>query len=199
MTATVIAIVVVLGTVGWLAPWRATALPRPANPSPGPTLPATAAAIAYELERQLPSGVRLLAAYQYEKDPSAAAVYLDRGSGTGLVQLTIDSYPPTSQTCRTSSCRTGADGAVTAIAASTGSCLENTVVQRFRPDRVHVTVFVATCLMWDGQRYPPGRSTLTVDEAVALAADPHWGVSMDSRLVAEAAQRYPSLPQWTHE
>src|SRR5437879_6271970 len=74
MTATVVAVAVVLGIVGLFAPWRATALPRPADPSLGPTLPATAATIAFVLEQDLPADVRLSGAYQYEKGPPAAAV-----------------------------------------------------------------------------------------------------------------------------
>ena len=119
----------------------------------------------------------------------------------------MDGYPLAADTCRSSTCQTAADGATTVVGAGpTGSnvrgsssddgCLEDTIVQRYRPDGVHVSVFLASCLMWDGQRYPPGQSILTVAEAVSLAADPHWGVSMDARLVAEAAQRYPSLPEW---
>jgi hypothetical protein len=203
VTAGVVVIAFTVGLAGWFAPWRTDAVPRPAQPSPAVTEPANAATIAFELEQRLPAGVHLVAAYQYERNPPGAAVYLDRGTGVGLVQVTVDSYPATAEVCQSNSCSRDADGATTAIgtgaaAATSAGCLETTRVQRFRPDGVHVSVFLATCLMWDGQGYPPGRTVLTVEEAAAIAADPHWGTSMDARLVAAAAQRFPSLPPWAH-
>ncbi len=195
-TATAVLVVVALGAVGWLAPWRTVAVPQPADPTPGPTRPATAATVVAELGRELPAGVRLVSAYRYEQDPPAAAVYLDHGEGAGLLQLSIDSYPPTGDTCRTGQCRTGADGSTTVIGTTAGDCQESTVVQRYRPDGVHISVYLGTCLMWDGHAYPPAPAPLTVDQAIALTADPHWGARMDAELVTEAAARYPALPLW---
>ena len=40
----------------------------------------------------------------------------------------------------------------------------------------------------------PEKYALTVDEAVRIAADPRWGVTMDSRTVSLAAREYPALP-----
>jgi hypothetical protein len=83
---------------------------------------------------------------------------------------------------------------VTAVARRTDDCLADTVVERFRPDGVHVRAYLATCLMWNGQRYPPAPARLTVDDAVRLVADPVWGVRMSAVLVLDGAARYPGGP-----
>ncbi len=204
LAATVTAVVVALslGAVGWFVPWPTTALTGPARPGNAVAGKADAATIVVELGRRLPAGVTLVAAYRYEGDPPAAAVYLRRDGGTGLVQLTVDEYPMTDVACQSRTCNHNADGSTTVIAAgphtAEDACLEDTVVQRFRPDGVHISLYLASCLMWDGQRYPPARAVLSVDEAVAITADPAWGVSMDARLVADGVRRHPALPSWTH-
>lgn len=59
---------------------------------------------------------------------------------------------------------------------------------------VVVDVFTPTWLAWNGRTNPPGRVTLTPEQALKIAAFPGWGAKMDSALVRKAASDYRSLP-----
>jgi hypothetical protein len=61
-------------------------------------------------------------------------------------------------------------------------------------DGVVVMVFTPTWLAWNGRTNPPGRVTLTPEQALKIAAFPGWGATMDSALVRKAATDYRSLP-----
>jgi hypothetical protein len=71
------------------------------------------------------------------------------------------------------------------------NCLQGTVVDAAWPDGTLVQVDVASCLDPAGPPTPPA---LTVDQAVRVAADPRWGVTMDTALVAAGARQFPTLP-----
>jgi hypothetical protein len=197
-------VVLVIALVGWTAWPGGVASVRPV-PGTTPTThdlrPATASSIALALERRLPAGARVTAVFRYEGDPPAAAVYVDHGSGPGLVQVTVDTYASTNRTCqpgldRTVSCETELDGSLTAVTWVAGDCQQATIVEYFRPDGVHVSLYLAACLMWDGQREPPAAAPLTVAQARALVADPVWGRSMDAGLVTAGQARFPSPALW---
>ena len=205
VTATCAFVALTLGAAGWIVPHHLLSnISPPAEQQAGPALlPATAATVTDLLSSRLPSGVRLSAAYRYENDPPAVAVYLTHDAGTGLVQFVMDSGSAP-QTCQPSAgreveCGTEPDGSRTVVTKVSNNCLENTIVERYRKDRVHVSVYVATCLMWDGSRNPPAPAPLTVEEALALSADPVWQVRMDAAVVSAAAARYPSMASWVGE
>lgn len=71
-------------------------------------------------------------------------------------------------------------------------CLRSMVVDAAWPDGTLVQVEVPTCL--DGPQRPHTTPALTVDEAVRVAADPRWGVTMDAALVSVGAREFPDPP-----
>jgi hypothetical protein len=120
------------------------------------------------------------------------------------VQFVVDKYRDTAETCQSSAvrvvvCGTEPDGSRTVVTKVADSCLEDTIVERYRTDGVHVSVYLATCLMWNGTGNPPAAATLSVDEALGLSADPVWQVRMDARVVTDATARHPSMPMWVGE
>jgi hypothetical protein len=72
------------------------------------------------------------------------------------------------------------------------NCLQSMVVDAAWPDGTLVRVQVPTCL--DGPLRPQTPPALTVDEAVRVAADPRWGVTMDAALVSVGAREFPDPP-----
>ena len=65
-----------------------------------------------------------------------------------------------------------------------GDCAANTTVDAQWSDGTTVRLDVAGC-------EPP----LSADEAVAIAADPRWGVTMDAALVGDGGARFPRVPE----
>lgn len=119
-------------------------------------------------------------------DDLQVQLFLDGGSGPGVVRVEVDKNepkgvePPRGGTARVT------------IRHMPDNCLESMVVDAVWPDGTVVQVEVPTCL--DGPQLPPAPPALTVDEAVRVAADPRWGVTMDPKLVTVGAQEFPSPP-----
>ena len=112
-------------------------------------------------------------------------LYLDDGSGPGMVRVAVAGEQPIADEPP----RAGTVSVT--ITHMPDNCLQGTVVDAAWPDGTLVQVDVASCL---DQAGPPTLPALTDDQAVRVAADPRWGVTMDSRLVAEGAKRFPALP-----
>jgi hypothetical protein len=204
VAAAAVAVLVLLLTGGaagtdLLLPHRMPAGAGVPSASVRPTLPTTAAAILFRLGQLLP-GVQLSQAHRFADESAAVTVYLDRGQGPGMVHVAIgEGGLPTTDQCQSSdgmavSCTPLAGGATAVITTNSSNCVQSLSVEVHRRDRVIVGVYVATCLMFDGTTNPPGRAGLTQAQAVAIAADPQWGSTMDADLVTDAASRFPSLP-----
>lgn len=180
------------------APRHDTVISQPA----GPKSPTTAAAIVYRLTQLLPAG----RTSGYAGSGSLfGQIFLDRGQGTGMLRLDISKdtriVPPkciaSSSPDISQECRTLPNGAHVTIIRIPGNCIQSLVVDVDHGDGVGVQLNVATCLAWNGHENPPGVEALTEAEAIQIAADPSWGVTMDSALVATGAQRFPHLPTFS--
>lgn len=112
-------------------------------------------------------------------------LYLDDGSGPGMVRVGVESSGPISGE------PPGGEAVSVTIRHMPDNCLQGTVVDAAWPDGTLVRVDVASCL---DQAGPPTLPALTVDQAVRVAADPRWGVTMDAALVAAGAKQFPTLP-----
>jgi len=145
---------------------------------------ATSAAMLHLLTQLLPPG-RTTHLGVAAQDDLQVQLYLDDGAGPAMVRVGVDKSGTIS-----GETPGGATVSVT-IRHMPDNCLQGTVVDAAWPDGTLVQVDVASCLDPDG---PPTLPALTVDQAVRVAADPRWGVTMDSRLVAEGAKRVPALP-----
>jgi hypothetical protein len=146
---------------------------------------ATSAAMLHLLTQLLPPGRTSHFAVAREDDLQVR-LYLDGGAGPGPVRVEVDkSAPKGGEPPR------GGTARVT-ITHVPDNCLESLVVDAAWPDGTVVEVAVPTCL--DSPRLRPAPPALTPDEAVRVAADPRWGVTMDRQLVVVGAQEFPDPP-----
>jgi hypothetical protein len=139
---------------------------------------ATSAAMLHLLTALLPPG-RTSHFSVSADDDLRVQLYLDDGQGPGLIQVAVT--------------KTAGDStaAQVTISHNPGDCLAATTIDAAWPDGTLVEVDVPTCLAPGGAE---GEPALTLDEAVRVAADPRWGVTMDPGLVAAGAKRFPSVP-----
>jgi hypothetical protein len=114
-------------------------------------------------------------------------LYLDDGNGPAMVRVSLDK--PAARVRAHESPR--GSGTTVTIQHVRGNCLQSTVVDAEWPDGTLVQVDVATCLPSDGARTRPTRPALTAEQAIRVASDPRWGVTMDERLVRLGAQEFP--------
>ena len=115
-------------------------------------------------------------------------LYLDDGRGPALVRVSVGQAAPYGD----EPARGGT--ATVTITEAPGDCGLGTEVGAAWPDGTRVDVGVPTCLPFDGRQNRPTRAALTVDQAVRVATDPRWGVTMDAGLVTGAARYFPSVP-----
>lgn len=115
-------------------------------------------------------------------------LYLDDGDGPAMVRVSLGRDAPFGDEPPR-----GGTATVT-IDRTPGDCLRDTVVGAEWPDGTVVRVDVPTCLAFDGVQNPPSRSALTVDQAVRVATDPRWGMTMGAGLVDAGAKRFAALP-----
>jgi hypothetical protein len=156
------------------------------NRNRGRQLPATSGAMLELLTRLLPAG-RTSNYAVATGDDLHVQLYLDSGRGPGMIRVSMaTSMPP----------GFGGDVAQVTIDHLAGNCIQSTVVGAYRPDGTIVQIDVATCLAWDGKQNKPTRAALTTDQAVKIAVDSRWGMTMDADLVAKGAKRFPRLPEF---
>jgi len=154
---------------------------------------ATSAAMLHLLTTLLPPGRTSHYAVAAD-DHLHVQLYLDDGAGPGMVRVSVGQA---SAAARKAAAARGGKTTVTVTHAE-GNCVQDTVVGAARPDGTVVQVDVATCLAWDGTSNPPARPALTEAQAVRVAADPRWGVTMDGQLVALGAKQFPGgLPEFS--
>lgn len=152
----------------------------------GPQLKATSGAMLELLTRLLPAGRTSDYATATGGDLHVQ-LYLDSGKGPGMIRVSMGAAVPPGY---------GGDLAQVTIDHLAGNCIQSTVVGAYRPDGTIVQVDVATCLAWDGKQNKPARAALTTDQAVKVAVDPRWGMTMDADLVTKGAKRFPRLPEF---
>jgi len=151
----------------------------------GIQMKATSAAMLRLLATLLPAGRTSHYAVAAD-DHLHVQLYLDDGAGPGMVRVSVSRPPAATGRPPTR----GATATVT-VTHIPENCVQDTVVDAAWPDGTVVQVDVATCLAWDGVRNPPARRALTEAQAVRIAADPRWGVTMDRQLIVLGAQQFP--------
>ncbi|GIM94963.1 hypothetical protein [Paractinoplanes toevensis] len=102
---------------------------------------------------------------------------LDDGRGPAMIRVAVARNAPVGDK--------PPGAAFVTISEHSADCRLGTTVDAQWPDGTLVEVDLPAC---------PGRPALTPDEAVRLAADPRWGVTMAEDLVAEGTQRFPAVP-----
>jgi hypothetical protein len=145
---------------------------------------ATSAAMLHLLTLLLPPGRTSHYAVAPDDD-LRVQLYLDEGNGPALVRVELGKITPYGE-------ETPRDGTVTVkIQHMPDNCAQSTMVDARRADGLTVHVEVADCL--PPERKPTGQA-LTTDQAVRIATDPRWGLSMDAGLVATGRQRFARTP-----
>ncbi|MFJ8041155.1 hypothetical protein ACIRBX_11685 [Kitasatospora sp. NPDC096147] len=178
--------------------------PPSATPSPTPSVvmsaPTTDSAVLVTLLRLLPPGLET-SGYAAQPDglPSSytagAQVQVRTAAGPGMVTVFVaTTYSDTS--CPTGfTCGTDPGGREVGIRHDANDCALDTVVKSRHADGTVVTVEVAGCVPGrDGTRPERGAAPLSVDQAVALAADPAISYQVPEQVKREAAAAHPSLP-----
>jgi hypothetical protein len=157
------------------------------NHARGRQVNATSAAMLELLTRVLPAG-RTSNYGVATGDDLHVQLYLDRGRGPGMIRVSMSKgAPPPGY---------GGDMAQLTVDHLADDCIQNTVVDAYRPDGTVVQVDVATCLAWDGIQNKPARAALTTEQAVKIAVDSRWGMTMDADLVVTGAKHFPRLPEF---
>jgi hypothetical protein len=171
-------------------------IPQP----PGPKSRATAATIDYRLQQILPAG-RTSGFAHATDDPVFAQINLDQGHGPSMMRMSLTpGGSPGSNWCKpkkadglTDDCVTLPNGTIASITRNPGNCIEAMTVDVDHGNGTNVMLMVATCGAWNGKENPPCAPALTEAQAIKVAADPSWGLAMDSALVAAAQRKFPHL------
>ena len=131
-------------------------------------------------------------------NPSGLAIQanLDLGNGEGMVRIWLFRNTATeSDTCNAAGAQCLHQGGnLIRIEHPAGNCIEATMVTVIRPDNNAVSLADATCQMWNGTANVPSPAPLTQAQAIAIASDDLWSLSMDQALVQAGAKTYPTLP-----
>jgi hypothetical protein len=144
---------------------------------------ATSAAMLHLLTQLLPPGRTSHFAASADDDLQVQ-LYVDDGRGPAMVRVAVAKNAPFGDE------RSRGGTATVMISHDPGDCLTATTVDARWPDGTLVEVEVPTCLSGEA----PARPALTPDEAIRLATDPRWGITMDRRLVTEGRLRFPEVP-----
>ncbi|MEV1017742.1 hypothetical protein AB0I89_05735 [Micromonospora sp. NPDC049801] len=109
--------------------------------------------------------------------------FLDRGDGPGMVRLSVyqddlggDPVPGTVE-----------------LTEVPGNCVQDKMITVYHRDGLQIDVLLSTCLAWDGKGSSPAPAVLSVDEAIAIAANPSWGTRIPAEYVRSGAKRFPTL------
>ncbi|WFF00077.1 hypothetical protein [Micromonospora sp. WMMD964] len=110
-------------------------------------------------------------------------LHLDRGEGPGMLRLSV--YQD----------RLGDNPAPGTVELTEvpDNCVQNEMVTVYHHDGLQVDVMISTCLFWEGKGTSPAPPALSVDEAIAIAANPTWGTRIPAELVRSGAKNFASL------
>jgi hypothetical protein len=154
------------------------------------------AAVAYRLEQLLPPG-QVDHVHWSADIRGQIRLYLDQGQGPGMLSVTVAGNSPPLE-CRTAAdapttCFAGPGGAHVQISHLIGNCVQSTLVGVDHGHGVIVQVTLSSCLASTGGTNPAGHEPLNLQQAIAIAADPSWGVRMSTALVDAGGLKYPNL------
>jgi hypothetical protein len=139
-------------------------------------------------------------------DDLRVQLYLDDGDGPAMVRVGLEKIPPYGD-------ESPRDGTVTVtIQHMPDKCASGTMVDARWPDGTVVQVEAASCRPPDAGAEEPAakerraekpssgraavavRPALTTEQAIRVATDPRWGLTMDEGLVSAGALRFPDVP-----
>ncbi|WP_250003746.1 hypothetical protein [Actinoplanes sp. M2I2] len=164
-------------------PGRTLAIHSGVDQAAGTREKATTGAMLHLLTQLLPAGRTSNAAVSGAGDPHVQ-IRLDRGTGPGLLRVTVGLLP-------VEGARPPRGGTATVtILHVADNCLQDTVAIARWPDGTAVQVDVASCLTGSSR----GPRALTADEAATVAADARWGVTMDPDLIKAGAREFGRVP-----
>jgi hypothetical protein len=161
--------------------------PVPLNgpPATGPMMKATGGAMLALLTKLLPPGRTSHFAVAADED-THVQLYLDTGKGPGMIRASLEK-DFTDRPVAT-------DLAFVTVDHLRDNCVQSTVVDAALPNGANLAIEIGSCLAWDGKRNKPAPQAITQDEAVKIATDPRWGLTMDVQLVKAGAKMFPDLP-----
>jgi hypothetical protein len=154
-------------------------------PVAGPTAKATGGAMLVLLTKLLPPGKTSNFAVAKGED-THVQLYLDTGKGPGMIRASLEK----DFTDRPAS----PHQASVTVDRLPDNCVQSIVVDAALPNGANLAIDIGTCLAWDGKRNRPAPAAITADEAVKVATDPRWGLTMDAQLVKAGAKMFPDLP-----
>jgi hypothetical protein len=111
-------------------------------------------------------------------------MYIDRGQGPGMIRVSVSGYPRSEP-------KSGKP--TVTVDALPDNCIQSRIVRAQWPGGLTVQADLSTCLAWDGTQNKPSVLAMTDDEAVAVVADPRWGLIMDADLVKAGAKEFPHV------
>jgi hypothetical protein len=160
---------------------------------------ATSAAMLHLLTLLLPPG-KTSHFGRSADDDLRVQLYLDDGAGPAMVRVSVGRTPPLA--AGPGGEGSGGEGpgrgdiATVTVTHPPDDCLPGTSVTGTSvtagwPDGTVVRVDAASCPASGG---PPARPALSEEQAIRIAADPRWGVTMDPELIKAGAQRFASVP-----
>jgi hypothetical protein len=167
---------------------QAPPLPVPVGGGPhalGPEAKATAGAMLVLLTKLLPPGKTSHYAVVADQD-THVQLYLDTGQGPGMIRAALEKDVTGRPVTK--------GQASISVDYLPDNCVQSIVVDAALPDGANLTITIADCLAWDGRQNQPAPPAITAGEAVKIAADPQWGLTMDAGLVAAGAKLFPHLP-----
>ena len=135
---------------------------------------ATSAAMLHLLTQLLPPG-RTSRYGVVSGNDLLVQLYLDAGAGPQRLRVAVDKTGDA----------THRDGSVTVtVEQIPGDCAVNTTIDALWSDGTTVRLDLSGCT-----------PALSADQAIAVAADPRWGVTMDAALVGAGAARFADVPE----
>jgi hypothetical protein len=151
---------------------------------------ATSAAMLHLLTALLPPGRTSHYGVASDNDLHVQ-LYYDAGYGPSMLRLEVGQVPVSGRRPDRGSV------AEVTVAHHPGNCVQDTVVSAAWPDGTSVRLDLAGCLDSDGVRNPAAAPAISETEAMVIAGDARWGMTMDAGLIAQGAAQFPGkLPEF---
>ncbi|MFI5838244.1 hypothetical protein ACIA8K_00800 [Catenuloplanes sp. NPDC051500] len=120
-------------------------------------------------------------------------VYLDRGDGPGMIRVYVGGVAEPAVCYAEQTCADVVGVGLLVVEHNPTDCTRLLAVTLQRLDGVEITLQLADCLMWDGERNPAGAIALDLQEAVTLVLNPAWGPTVPDSLIKSGEFNFPKL------
>jgi hypothetical protein len=119
--------------------------------------------------------------------------YLDRGDGPGMIRVYVGDVAEPAACYAEQTCAELDGVGLLLVEHNPTDCTRLLAVTLQRLDGVEISLQLADCLMWDGERNPAGAIALDLQEAVTVVLNPLWGPTMPDSLIKTGQFSYPTL------